>query len=114
MRRDRFTNPIWMIAGLLAGQVFAILVAPLFAQTAGNVRRYDATREVTLSGTGVGSADQTCSRNELGFSPTRRHGVRHRGCESGARSPNSMDGLPRLPMTSSFGFPPVAPRMRMS
>lgn len=51
MWRNRFTSPIRMIAALLAGQMFAILAVPFFAQTAGNVRRYDVTREVTLRGT---------------------------------------------------------------
>jgi hypothetical protein len=51
MWRNRFTSPIRMIATLLAGHMFAILAVPFFAQTAGNVRRYDVTREITLRGT---------------------------------------------------------------
>jgi len=54
MWRNRFTSPIRMIAALLAGQMFAILAVPFFAQTAGNVRSYDVTREVTLCGTVAG------------------------------------------------------------
>ncbi len=56
MRRDRFTHLTPMIAGLLAGLLFAILAVPLSATTkAGPHPFYDLTHEVTLSGpvTGV-------------------------------------------------------------
>jgi len=58
MRRTRLTKPIRMIAGLLAGLLFAILVVPLGAQPASETRVghgfsvvYDAAHEITLTGT---------------------------------------------------------------
>ena len=52
MRFSCFTRPNRMIAGLLAGLLFAILVVPLHAQSADNSRlSYDVRQEVTLSGT---------------------------------------------------------------
>jgi hypothetical protein len=52
MRCSGFTNLTRLIAGLLVGLLFAILVVPLNAQTAGDSHvYYDVTQEVTLSGT---------------------------------------------------------------
>ena len=59
MRRTRLTKPIHirMIAGLLAGLLFAILAVPLGAQPASETRVghgigpvYDAAREITVTG----------------------------------------------------------------
>jgi hypothetical protein len=52
MRSSCFTKPNRMIAGLLAGLLFAILAVPLFAQPAADSPlSYDISKEVTLSGT---------------------------------------------------------------
>ena len=52
MRLSCFTKPMPLIAGLLAGLIFAILVVPLNAQTAGDSRlAYDISKEITLTGT---------------------------------------------------------------
>jgi hypothetical protein len=58
MRRTRLTKSIPMIAGLLAGLLFAILAVPLRAQPASETRvghgfgvPYDAAHEITLTGT---------------------------------------------------------------
>jgi len=52
MRSSCFTKPNRMIAGLLAGLLFAILAVPLIAQPAGeSPQSYDISKEVTLSGT---------------------------------------------------------------
>jgi|SRR5271155_256006 len=57
MRRSRFTKPTPMIAGLLAGLLFAILAVPLGAETVPTTRVghgfgpvYDSAHEITLSG----------------------------------------------------------------
>jgi hypothetical protein len=51
MRLSRFIRPTPLIAGLLAG-LFAILVVPLIAQSAGESGLYyDISKEVTISGT---------------------------------------------------------------
>jgi hypothetical protein len=49
MRRSRFIKSTPLIAGLLTGLLFAILVVPLNA--AASHRLYDVSKEVTLSGT---------------------------------------------------------------
>ncbi len=58
MRRNCFTKPTRMFAGLLTGLLFAILVVPLGAATAPKTRPgqgfgpvYDAAHETTLNGT---------------------------------------------------------------
>ncbi len=57
MRHSRLTTPAPMIAGLLAGLLFAILAVPLGAQPASETRvthgfgvAYDKAHEITLSG----------------------------------------------------------------
>ena len=49
MRHSRFISTTPLIAGLLTGLLFAILVVPLNA--ADSDSRYDVSKEVTLSGT---------------------------------------------------------------
>jgi DNA/RNA endonuclease YhcR with UshA esterase domain len=52
MRRCRLTKPTRLIAGLLAGLLFAILAVPLIAQPTRETHQfYDITKEVTLKGT---------------------------------------------------------------
>jgi len=52
MSRIRFTKSTQLIAGLLTGLLFAILVVPLVAQTAmDSGPYYDVSKEVTLTGT---------------------------------------------------------------
>jgi hypothetical protein len=50
MRHCRLTKPVRLIAGLLAGLLFAILAIPLIAQPA-SAHDYNVSAEVTLSGT---------------------------------------------------------------
>jgi hypothetical protein len=55
MRRNRFSKPTRMIAGLISGVLFTILAVPRVAQPADDsFFRYDIIREVTLSGTVLG------------------------------------------------------------
>jgi hypothetical protein len=49
MRHSRFISSIPLVAGLLTGLLFAILVVPLNADDSDS--RYDVSKEVTLSGT---------------------------------------------------------------
>src|SRR5208282_5701804 len=49
MRHSRFIISIPLVAGLLTGLLFAILVVPLNADDSDS--RYDVSKEVTLSGT---------------------------------------------------------------
>ena len=49
MRHSRFISSAALIAGLLTGLLFAILVVPLSADDSHS--RYDVSKEVTLSGT---------------------------------------------------------------
>jgi len=52
MRLSCFTKPMRLIAGLLAGLIFAILIVPLNAQTVGDSSPvYDISKEITLTGT---------------------------------------------------------------
>ena len=52
MRSSCFTTSPRMIAGLLAGLLFAILVVPLVAQSGDKSSSYyDVTQEITLNGT---------------------------------------------------------------
>jgi len=51
MRRSRFTKFTPLIAGLLTGLLFAILVVPLNAHPGGPPSPYDISKEVTLTGT---------------------------------------------------------------
>jgi hypothetical protein len=69
MRRTRLTKPIRMIAGLLAGLLFAILAVPLGAQPAGETHvaqgfgvTYDRAHEITLSG----DVQQVVTRHVVG------------------------------------------------
>ncbi|MGO8796429.1 MAG: hypothetical protein ACLQLC_16530 [Candidatus Sulfotelmatobacter sp.] len=58
MRRNRFTKPTRLIAGLISGLLLAIAAFPLVAQPASETRAghgigpvYDSAHEITLSGT---------------------------------------------------------------
>jgi len=67
MRCSRFNNPTRMILGLLIGLMTAILVVPVIAQTADDSRLYyDATKEVTLSGTVSGVLTKPAPRMMMG------------------------------------------------
>lgn len=75
MRRTRLTKPIQMIAGPLAGLLFAVLAVPLGAQPASETRVghgfgvvYDAAHEITLTGT----VQQVVTRHTPG-SPAGMH-----------------------------------------
>jgi hypothetical protein len=65
MRRCRLTKPTRLIAGLLAGLLFAILAVPLIAQPTRETHQfYDITKEVTLKGT-VASVQTTAPRGMM-------------------------------------------------
>jgi hypothetical protein len=51
MSSSRFTKPTTMIAGLIAGLLFATLAVPLGAQPVPKTPYYDITKEFTLAGT---------------------------------------------------------------
>lgn len=74
-RGSRFTNPTRVIAGLLAGLLFAILAVPLGAQSASQTRAghgigpvYDAAHEITINGT----VQEVVTKHVLG-SPAGTH-----------------------------------------